>query len=169
VRSAVRVGSSRRIGSRLAAGAVALVAALALAGCSNTSGSPSHQVQQWADSSGYTNASGSTGLGQFIAGDLAGLKAGLRARDLGALRTACAGFTQDADNLYSELPTPDETLTNEFALSLTEFSEAGADCYQASGFRAAKFLKYEKLLKSGTAEYDRALARLKSFGVSDAS
>jgi hypothetical protein len=138
---------------------------LALAGCTDTSGSLAHQVQQWANASGYSGSSGNTGLSQFLASDLSGLRAGQRERDLNGLRTACAAFTQDADNLYSQLPTPDRTLTDEFALALTDFSSAGADCYQASGFAAAKFREYEKLLQSGTAEYSRAQVRLKSYGV----
>ncbi len=119
----------------------------------------SGQLQSWA-----TNATYSADVAQ-IAQDLTALRNGLRERQLLALRTECEGFADDVEALYGELPTPDETITDELGASLSSYYVAARDCFDSSSFTSSSFTTYERLLASSTKTYERALGQLAAYGV----
>jgi hypothetical protein len=117
------------------------------------------QLQAWANNAGYS------AIVTQINADLKGLGAGYRERKLLSLRTACEGFSTDAAQLYTQLPTPDQQITNELGNSLTDFFSASVDCYAATSFQSSKFAQYERVLSRARALYSKALTQLASYGV----
>jgi hypothetical protein len=136
-----------------------LLLALVAASCSSGPTTLSGQLQSWANGAGY-----SADVAQINA-DLHNLANGVSERKLLALRTACEGFSTDAAMLYTELPTPDETITNELGTSLSDFFSASVDCYAASSFTSTKFRQYLKEMHTATNLFDEALAQLAAYGV----
>lgn len=142
------------------AGALALaLLATGVAGCSNYSGDLAQRIGQWAVGASY-DADNSQ-----ILSDLGNLAAGYSERQLLPLRTACEAFGVDVDALYGNLPTPDETLTNELNDALTTFGAASLKCYDSASFSSPSFRSYLAELARGKALYARARQRLASFGV----
>lgn len=141
--------------------AVALLAgvALTLSSCSSGPTTLSGKLQAWASAASY-----SSDVTQINA-DLVNLQNGYRERKLLPLRTACEGFSTDVATLYGQLPTPDQTITDELGSSLNDFYGASIDCYQASSFSSLKFQQYLTLLRSATTTYRRALSQLAAYGV----
>lgn len=144
---------------RAAAAALLVGVAFAFASCNSGPTTLRGKLQQWA-----SGASFSSDAAQINA-DLVNLRNGYREQKLLALRTACEGFSADAATLYGQLPTPDQTITDELGSSLNAFFGASVDCYQSKTFSSAKFRQYLKLMRSATATYRRALSQLASDGV----
>ena len=133
--------------------------AFAVASCSTGPTTLRGKLQQWASGASYSSDAAQ------INADLVNLQNGYRERKLLPLRTACEGFSADAATLYGQLPTPDQTITDELGSSLNNFFGASIDCYQSSTFSSAKFQQYLKLMRSATATYRRALSQLGVYGV----
>jgi hypothetical protein len=149
---------------RARAGALALaalaLAAGALAGCATSyAGDSPKQVQQWAAAAPYDADNAQ------IQSDLGDLANGLAEHQLQPLKTACEAFSIDVDTLYTTLPTPDTTVTDELNAALSTWGRAAEDCYGAPSFSSARFAKYRAELKSARAEYAKAQRRLRTFGV----
>ena len=119
----------------------------------------SGKLKSWA-----TNATYSADAAQ-ISEDLTALRNGLKERQLLPLRTECEGFADDVEALYSELPTPDLSITNELGTSLSNYYTAARDCFDASSFTSANFKTYERLMTSSDKTYQRAVEQLAAYGV----
>lgn len=139
---------------------VALVAlAIIASGCLSGPTTLRGQLQSWASNAGYS------AIVTQINADLVGLDAGYKQRKLLSLRTACEGFSTDAAQLYTQLPTPDQQITNELGTSLSDFFSASVDCYAASSFQSSKFAQYQRVLTRARALYSKALSQLAGYGV----
>ena len=147
--------TGRRISALVCLVALSISTAACVGGPTTLSG----KLQAWAN-----NASYSSDVSQ-IAQDLTDLNNGLKERQFLALRTACEGFGVDVETLYGYLPTPDYDITQELGTSLANYYTAADDCFYSSSFTSAKFLTYEKLLKSSGVTYQKALAQLGTYGV----
>jgi hypothetical protein len=150
---------TRRTGRRISVMACVVGLSISTAACSSGPTTLSGKLQAWAN-----NASYSSDVSQ-IAQDLTDLHNGLKERQFLALRTACEGFGVDVETLYGYLPTPDYDITQELGTSLANYYTAAEDCFYSSSFTSAKFLTYEKLLKSSGVTYQKALAQLRTYGV----
>lgn len=138
---------------------VLLGTALLAVSCSTGPSTLGGQLKAWANNAGY-----SADVAQINA-DLTGLANGYRERKLLALRTACEGFSTDASQLYTQLPTPDHQVTNEFGTALSDFFTASVECYAASSFQSKKFEQYQHQMTTARALYSRALSQLAAYGV----
>ena len=109
---------------RRLAGASALVAGLLslclLAGCTGYTGSKANQVRQWAST---TSVSANDSL---VTQDITAIEASLQAGRLKDVTSNCAGLVFDTGTAYGNLPTPDNTLTDELNVAYEDFANAGA-------------------------------------------
>jgi hypothetical protein len=137
----------------LTLGAVVLVATA----CSNGPATLSSQLKSWASTASY-----SADVAQ-ISEDLIALRNGLDEHEFLQTRTECEGFGVDVETLYGELPTPDQTITNELGASLSSYYTASEDCYYSSSFTSAKFKTYERLMTSSGRTYLRAVGQLDTY------
>jgi len=119
----------------------------------------SGKLQVWAANANYPADAAQ------ISEDLTELQNDLKGRQLPALRTACGGFGVDVEALYGELPTPDQTITDELGSSLDDFDTAARDCSDSASLTSAKLKSYERLMTSSDKTYQRALGQLASHGV----
>ena len=141
-------------------GAAAVVGVgLSAAACSTGPHTLGAQLQAWASNAGY-----SANVAQINA-DLKNLQNGYRERKLLSLRTACEGFSTDASQLYTQLPTPDHQITNELGSALSDFFTASVDCYASTSFQSQKFHQYQHVMATARTVFSRALSQLESFGV----
>ncbi len=146
--------------SRLLPIAGVAVLSIVLSACSHTPTSMRTRVQQWATDQSYGEAEAN------VTEDLAGIATGIRLGDLRGVRTDCIGFNTDIDQIYSSLPAPDGSVTNDLNLAITKYWAVGAqDCYDSKSFDSAKFKGFQRDLKSGKAIYDRAESILHGYGV----
>ncbi|HTW99915.1 MAG TPA: hypothetical protein VMD59_14120 [Acidimicrobiales bacterium] len=132
-----------RLGWPAAAGAgvaAAVVAGLLLGGCSSGS------VAQWAKASSLGDNDA------ILVSDAAHLRTGTRLHELEGVKTACQALVEDASTADGQLPTPDETLTDELNNAYEDDYNAGVVCYGTSSFTSAKFRKFERLLAAGSSE-----------------
>jgi hypothetical protein len=111
-------------------------------------------MQAWA-----SNATYSADVAQ-ISEDLIGLRNGLAEHEFLQTRTECEGFGVDVETLYGELPTPDETITNELGASLSSYYTASEDCFFSKSFTSTKFKTYESLMSSAGKTYFRAVGQV---------
>jgi hypothetical protein len=96
---------------------------LGLASCGGGKpASMASQIKGWSVGAGFAE------LDQSLVADFPAVRAGVAGGDLKALKTACAGLTIDAGNIYDTLVTPDPSLTNALARSLTGLAGAGSTC-----------------------------------------
>jgi len=108
--------------------AVAILVGLTSAGCAGleASGSLSQQVTTWEQGTSF----GST-VGTLQADDARVTTVVDEHRGTGALHADCGVLTTDAEAANSNLPTPDQQLTDELTKAYTLEYNAGVDCYQA--------------------------------------
>lgn len=141
---------------------LALVAALAvsLSACSSTPASMRQKMQSWASAQNYTSDE------QVISSDLSGIDAGLRLHDFLGVRTDCEGFYTDADSIYSSLPAPDATVTNDLNVAINTYWAPGSlACYDAPSFTAKGMAVFRGDLKKGEVFYQKAESIVHSFGI----
>ena len=150
-------------GRRRLFGAVAFVAAfvalLAAAGCTGYSGSQAHQVSQWA--SQYTVISND----QTVVSDIRAIRLSLQAGRFKDLTSNCAGLVTDAGTAYGNLPTPDNTLTNELSAAYQDFASAGSSCAAVGSLRSKKIPAALALISRGLVSLAWATRRLGGEGV----
>ena len=150
----------RRRGPRAAAVLVSGLCALAgLAGCTGYSGTVSHQVGQWA--SQYSVISND----QTVVSDTSAIARSYRAGRLKDVTSNCAGLVDDAGTAYGNLPTPDNTLTDELNTAYEDFVNAGSLCASAGSIGSAKITSALAAIVRGLAALHRATGRLAADGV----
>jgi hypothetical protein len=148
----VRRGISRSLVA-VTLGAVVFAATACSSGPTTFSG----QMKSWA-----SNATYSADVAQ-ISEDLIGLRNGLAEHEFLQTRTECEGFGVDVETLYGELPTPDQTITDELGASLSSYYTASEDCFYSKSFTSAKFKTYERLMSSAGKTYFRAVGQVDDY------
>lgn len=136
-----------------------LVVAAALAGCAGFTGSPAHQVAEWANGASLSANDG------YIVADVKDIDEGIASRQLTATHTACDGLGTDAGTAYGELPTPDTELTNELNNAYLDFTDAAQKCSDAKSFSGTGFSAYDREIARAESAFAAANRRLRHFGV----
>jgi hypothetical protein len=129
--------------------AVAVLAgSLGLSACAGADqqGSLSHRVATWASGTGYGQTVGTLLADNRSVDGVIALR-----RGTGAIHTACGVLETDSANAYSNLPTPDEQLTQEVELASTREAQAGADCYNGGGTNLSLMRKSARERAQGAA------------------
>jgi hypothetical protein len=106
--------------------AIVVLFGVLLAACAGQeqSGPPAVRVTTWVNGSG-----GGAEIGTIRA-DVANVDYVLsRHEPAGAIRTACALLTNDAESAIGNLPTPDSELTDQLNTAYSDAAAAGDDCY----------------------------------------
>lgn len=130
------------------------IAGAVLASCSST-----ESVATWASTSSLSANDAQ------LETDLSGIARGLALRELTPLHTVCEAFSADAATAYSELPTPNQALTDVLSEAYDDFERSGGACYSAPSFESAKMHQFEAELARGKQALAEATALLRSFGV----
>jgi len=136
-----------------------LVALGTLQGCTGYSGSKAHQVAQWA--SQYSVISND----QNVLADVRAIKLSLAADKLRDVTSNCAGLVFDAGTAYQNLPTPDNTLTNELNDAYEDFANGGSSCAAAVNLRSGKLEAALATVQAGVVPLEVATRRLAADGV----
>jgi hypothetical protein len=147
---------------RLHEAVVVSAAALALAtagGCTGYSGTRSHQVSQWALQ--YTVVAND----QTVLSDISAIKRSLAAGQLKDVTSNCAGLVTDAGTGYGNLPTPDNTLTDELSTAYQDFANAGSSCAAAGSLESSKVKAALRTIAKGLVPLGAATRRLAADGV----
>ncbi|MGP8221702.1 MAG: hypothetical protein ACLQQM_01600, partial [Acidimicrobiales bacterium] len=98
---------------------VAVVLALGpLLGCTSYTGSKANQVRQWASIALVTSND------NLVVQDIVAIKRSLRAKKFLDVTSNCSGLVFDTGTAYGNLPTPDNTLTNELNVAYEDFASA---------------------------------------------
>jgi hypothetical protein len=153
-----RLGPLRRVAVTTAAIGLAAVVLAACAGPDET-GSPSQRMHAWVDS---------TQMGASVATLLADsqriaqvLSAGT---GTGAVHTDCALLTTDAEAANSNLPTPDQQLTNDLSNAYTLEYNAGDNCYSAGTTNGSLLAQSARERAKARTLLLQALARAEAVG-----
>jgi hypothetical protein len=143
--------------------ALAAVVAAA-AGCGRAGGTSSQRVSAWADQSGIV------GLDQTIAYDVHGVQGSAAEGKLLTTKTVCLALYDDVSQAYTELPSPDPTLTNLLNQSDLSLSRGADDCSSALSGSRDETLLHRALheIGQGSADLASATSRLAGFGVETA-
>lgn len=124
----------RHAGHRsLAVVALLALGAGTLAGCASAeeTGPPGTRVASW-----LTAASGGTAIGT-VSVDSRNVSSVLAHHNTpGSVRATCGVLTTDAQTAIGNLPTPDQTLTQDLDRAYEEAAAAGTDCYNGAGSSA---------------------------------
>ncbi len=134
----------------LLAVSIAVVGALALAGCAGQeqSGPPAARVSAW-----VSGAGGGAVIGTLKV-DSRNIDLVLSRHDpAAAVKTVCALLTNDAQTAIGNLPTPDTRLTNDLNTAYEDAAAAGDDCYKGSSGNTS-------LLRRSSAERARLMPLL---------
>jgi hypothetical protein len=146
-----------------AATALAAVAAVAVvlvvSGCSFYSGTPGQKVHEWASHTSFVAD------GNQVVGDLALIKKAARANDGMAFLTDCAGATSDIGTAAGQLPTPDQTLTNDLNTAYILAGTATQACSATHDLRSSIALKSLAEIARSLDDLKIAQRRLATFGV----
>ena len=148
-----RARHARRVAFGLAAG-------LSLAACANTT-----TVAAWVGGSSGTGFTGTGGTVSILDEDLSGIAAGIRLHELKALHTVCAALATDASNGYSQLPTPDQHLTDLLNTAYTTLGNAAVQCAEAGSFSSPHLGRAKTELETGRRALDAAVTRVHRLGV----
>jgi len=139
--------------------ALALGGASSTAGCTGYSGPVANQVGQWA--SQYSVVSND----RTVVSDIDAIKLSLQAGRLKDLTSNCAGLVDDAGTAYGNLPTPDNTLTNELSTAYQDFANAGSSCATARSIDSGTITRALGTISRGLVALARADRRLARDGV----
>jgi len=71
----------------------------------------------------------------------------------------------DTGTAYGNLPTPDNTLTNELNVAYQDFANAGSSCAAARSLRSSRMTRALETIKGGLVSLDAATRRLAADGV----
>ena len=137
----------------------ALLALGALAGCTSYTGSKAHQVSEWAS---IATASSND---QLVVQDISAIRRSVRANLLKDVTSNCAGLVFDAGTAYGNLPTPDNTLTNELNVAYVDFSSAGSSCAAAHSVHSHQVAAALRTIAVGVVSLDKATRLLAADGV----
>lgn len=154
----MRAGLRHRPGEAVVL-AAALVALGALAGCTSYTGSKANQVRQWASIALVSSND------KLIVQDIAAIKASLRARQFKDVTSNCSGLVFDTGTAYGNLPTPDNTLTNELNIAYEDFASAGSSCAAAASLHSRRVTAALATIAVGVVSLDEATRLLAADGV----
>jgi len=140
----------------LLAGFAALVA---LAGCTSYTGSKAHQVSEWASIATVVSND------QLVVQDIAAIRRSVQVNALKDVTSNCAGLVFDSGTAYGNLPTPDNTLTNELNVAYVDFTSGGSSCAAVSSIHSAKFAAALRTIAAGMTALDKATRLLAADGV----
>ncbi len=145
------------------AGTAVLVALLgacgSLAGCVSSPTSLAQQVSAWA-SSATVSANDS-----FVVQDVAAIRRSAKRGLLKDFTSNCAGLVYDSGTAYGNLPTPDDTLTNELNVAYEDFADGGNTCAAAHSLHSRAVAGAMRKIAAGVVALDRAKRRLAADGV----
>jgi hypothetical protein len=136
-----------------------LLALGALAGCTGYTGSKANQVRQWAST---TSVSANDRL---VSQDITAIRASLRAGRLKDVTSNCSGLVFDTGTAYGNLPTPDNTLTDELNVAYEDFANAGSSCAAVRNLRSGRMKRALAIIGAGLVSLDAATRRLAADGV----
>jgi len=130
-----------------------------LAGCASGPTSLAQQVAEWA-SSATVSANDS-----FVVKDVAAIQRSAGRGLLKDFTSNCAGLVYDSGVAYGNLPTPDNTLTNELNVAYEDFAAGGGTCAAAHGLHTRAVARAVHKIAEGVIALDRATRRLAADGV----
>jgi hypothetical protein len=137
--------------SRLVAAAGVVGVALAVSACGSGHPTAAARLRAWESGASYASDQG------YISSDIREIAAGIRSGPLDALHTACDGLGVDAANAYGELPTPDQTLTDDLNDEYLAATNAAQSCSTANKLHGSRVERYLTLI--ARAERDRSAAK----------
>jgi len=139
---------------------VAVVLALGpLSGCTSYTGSKANQLRQWASIALVTSND------NLVVQDIAAIKRSLRAKKFLDVTSNCSGLVFDTGTAYGNLPTPDNTLTNELNVAYEDFASAGSSCAAVRSLHSRRITVALATIGVGVASLDKAARRLAADGV----
>ncbi len=136
-----------------------LLAVVALAGCTSYTGSKANQVRQWASIALVSSND------NLVVLDIAAIKRSVRAKKLKDVTSNCSGLVFDTGTAYGNLPTPDNTLTNELNVAYLDFASAGSSCAAARSLHSSRITAALATIAVGVVSLDKATRRLAADGV----
>jgi len=136
-----------------------LVALGSLAGCTSYTGSKANQVRQWAS---LSSVSANDAL---VTADIAAIKKSFNEGRLKYVTSNCSGLVFDTGTAYGNLPTPDNTLTNELNVAYQDFVSAGSACAAVHELGSSRMTKALETIEVGLVSLDEASRRLAADGV----
>ena len=137
--------------------ALAVLGCTVLTGCAGQeqSGSPAHQVSTW-----LSGAGAGSQIGAVLA-DARNVDLAISQHDpTGELRSLCALLASDAASGNGNLPTPDQTLTDDLSAAYATAYDAGNDCYNGVGGNAKLLATSATLRARATTQMGAAVARV---------
>jgi hypothetical protein len=136
-----------------------LLAIGALAGCTSYTGSKANQVREWAS---IASVSANDDL---VRQDITAIKSSLEAGRLKDVTSNCSGLVFDTGTAYGNLPTPDNTLTNELNVAYQDFASAGSSCAAARSLGSDRISRALATIDVGVFSLDKASRLLAADGV----
>jgi len=145
--------------SRAALVLTALGALGGLSGCASYTGSHAHQVSEWASTASVVAND------QLVTQDIAAIRLSVQKDLIKDVTSNCSGLVFDAGTGYGNLPTPDNTLTNELNVAYEDFANAGSSCAAARSVHSHVVVSALRTIETGVVALDKAARRLASDGV----
>lgn len=139
--------------------AAALGALAVLGGCTSYTGSPAHQVAEWAS---IADVSAND---QLVLQDVAAIRLSVRKDLLKDVTSNCSGLVFDAGTADGNLPTPDNSLTNQLNAAYQDFVSGGSSCAAASSVHSGRVVSALKTIAAGVVILEAAERRLAADGV----
>ncbi len=130
--------------------AIGVLAFVSYGGIGN--GTPTQRVSAWVSGSGLGQSIGT------VEGDLSRMRVALdEHKSAGVLHTDCGVLTTDAESANTELPSPDNALTDLLSAGYGFAGDAGNDCYDSGGTDAALVAKANRERIEAEAKLGQAL------------
>jgi len=130
-----------------------------LAGCMSGPTSLAQQVSAWASSATVSANDG------FVVQDIAAIRRSAKRGLLKDFTSNCAGLVYDSGTAYGNLPTPDNTLTDELNVAYEDFAAGGNSCAEAGGLHSRAVAGAMHKIAEGVVALERATRRLAADGV----
>jgi hypothetical protein len=129
------------------------------AGCTSYTGTPAHQVSEWASIADVASND------QLVLQDIAAVRLSVKENKLKYLTSNCSGLVFDAGTAYGNLPSPDNTLTNELNVAYEDFVSAGSSCAAARDLHSQRVAAALSKIDAGAAVLGEATHLLAADGV----
>jgi hypothetical protein len=134
--------------------AAAVGVALVVSACGASHATLAERLRAWESGSSYSSDQG------YISSDIHEIATGIRNGPIGALHTACDGLGVDAANAYGELPTPDQTLTDDLNDEYITATNAAQACSSASTLHGRLVERYLSLIAGAERNRRAATTRI---------
>jgi len=102
---------------------------------------------------------------QLVTQDIAAIRLSVQKDLIKDVTSNCSGLVFDAGTGYGNLPTPDNTLTNELNVAYEDFANAGSSCAAARSVHSHVVVSALRTIETGVVALDKAARRLASDGV----